>query len=283
MSTLITIIGKHNVSRPLSATGEADLIRAAQSGDQDAMLELMRQYGPVLRRLLWTFKDAIGEEDAEQTLMLAFTQLVKDHDVEASPRITLSVKNQLRVALVNEAATAASGFTIPWRTMARYVAIMKRAEQDIKLAREIAPDHGMTRTTFDAVVRANRTDAGAMLDEDGEGTRSTYDAGIDVTKLVEYNDEEESEELVEFVMSTISDDPEMVDVVEHAYGFRATEVDGVTMFPEGLAPLPDGVVGAALGLSRQTTQRRRTAALGRMREALALDGTIPATFAAEEG
>lgn len=271
VSVLSTIIGSAS-PEPLSLIGEADLIEQAQAGDQDAMLDLMRQYAPVLRRLRGVYTELIGAEDTEQELMLAFMDMVQTHDSERSPRLAGRINERLSFALSEAAATMASGFTIPRRTMERFIGIMKRAEQNVSVAREIAPDYGMSRETFDAVLRANRTDSSAAMSTTEEDERGSYAAGTHVTALFTGNPAEESAELAQFAMDAVT--AEELTVVRYAYGFEPLVVDGATMLPEGYAPLADGLIAPELGLSRQKTQRLRTSALATMREALAVDGEV---------
>lgn len=268
MSTTLTAIIGSASPAPLSEFAEADLIEQAQLGDHEALLDLMRQYGPVLRRLRGAYSEVLGLEDAEQELMLAFTELVRDHDLNKSPRIAGRISEVLGRKLSEAAAVGASGFTIPARTMSRYLGILKTAEQDVKLARSLAPNYGMTTETFDAVMRANRTDSG-VTDED-DGSQSAFNAGSNVTGMFTGNDAEESAELALFALGAVTD-VELA-VVRRAYGFDPTVIDGATLTPEGAAPLADGLIAASLGLSRPKVQRLRTAALDTMREAVGLVG-----------
>ena len=270
VSVLSSIIGSAS-PEPLSPVGEADLIEQAQAGDHDAMLDLMRQYAPVLRKLINTYSDTMDRDDAEQELMLAFIQMVQSHDPLRNPQLAGRIYQYLTEAMAEAAVSNSSGFTIPARTMKRYLNILKRADQDLASARALAPAHGMTVHTFDAITRATRTDSSATMSTE-EDERGSYAASTNVTAMFTGNPAEESAELAQFAMDAVTD--EELAVVRHAYGFEPLVIDGATILPEGYAPLADGLIAPALNLSRQKVQRLRTSALATMREALAVDGEV---------
>jgi hypothetical protein len=270
------IVGS-TTSEPLAPEAEAALIVQAQGGDETAQFALLRQYAPAIRRALRGFADTMDPEDAEQEVYVAFLELLATHDPDKNPSLAGRIVQKFRETLSETAPSGASGFTVPARTMKRYLAILKKADNDLAEARRIAPEHDMKVSTFDAVTAATRTDTLDAVSE-AETTkggsvksRAVHEtieraSAIGADDAADPFEEVLDAELVALAFAAVCHDE--ATVVRQAYGFEPAIVDGHEMRPEGHAPLSDALVAASTGLSRPKVQRTRTAALVKMRDAL---------------
>jgi hypothetical protein len=265
MAHLMNILGS-STPEPLAPADEAALIERAQTGDEDAQFALLRQYAPAVRRALRGFADTMDAEDAEQEVFVAFLDLIATHDPAKNPTLAGRVVQKFRETLSESAPSGASGFTVPARTMKRYLAILKKADDDLAEARRIAPEHDMRVSTFDAVTAATRTDS-LSAPEDGETDyREAPAYAVDGDDAPDPFEDVLDAELVALAFAAVSHEESTV--VRQAYGFEPAVVDGHEMRPEGHAPLSDALVAASTGLSRPKVQRTRTGALVKMRDAL---------------
>lgn len=128
---------------------DASRIAAAQTGDSDAMRELLDDYAPALAAATAArVKAGHDREDAEQDTTLAFIEAVHAHDLSKSPTLAGYIARALRVGIARPTALA-----IPPTTLSRYRAIMRAVDFDVNAAlRQVdAGDTKMTRSTFLAV------------------------------------------------------------------------------------------------------------------------------------
>jgi hypothetical protein len=265
MAHILNILGS-TTPAPLSPEEEAELITAAAYGHPGAFETLLQQYAPAIRRALRKYGETMEADDAEQEVALAFLDLIKTHDPEKNPSLAGRVATALNRELAEAASAGTGGWTIPARTMERYLAIVKKADGDLAEARRIAPEHDMKVSTFDAVTAATRTDS-LTAPADGETDyREAPAYAVDGDDAPDPFESVLDAELVALAFAVTS--PEETTVVRQAYGFEPAVVDGHEMRPEGHAPLSDALVAASVGLSRPKTQRVRTGALVKMREAL---------------
>lgn len=260
---------------PVTETEEAALIADAKAGDDEATLRLLTLYGPALRSAVGRFKGNVRDgqtsvyaddfgtashsiEDLRSTAVVAFLDVIAEHDPERSPRLAGAVSQRLTRALADE-VTATSAFVIPERTLSRFFGILRNADGDVETALDSAPTYGMSRETFRdvlAAVQASSLDdvveAATAQQERIEGARPIYST----TPIADAEDRI----LVEAAFSAVDDDEARI--CELAYGFRGTED-----YAPGEA-VPDEAIAAVVGFSRPTVQRKRGKALGKMRKAL---------------
>lgn len=276
----------------LAPDAEADLIRRAQQGDEDAKSALLKAYEGLLWRAVTRFANRFhyDHEDVYQDAVVVFLELVASHDVERSPILAPRLKRAFYSGLADRAsATKYPG--IPQRMVSRYLAIMDEAENDIVLAAAIAREHDMALDTFLAIHRFVNT---ASLDAPNE--RSFQYAGHHTegdpddeapvahtnARLVGQAEGEDAYDsmLTSWQVRALLDDldDESREIVRIAYGFEPAVIDGeeVEELPSdrSIAAYDDATVAAAMTwrhgvtYSRQKVQRRRTAALRLMRERL---------------
>ncbi|WP_166139585.1 sigma-70 family RNA polymerase sigma factor [Nocardioides ochotonae] len=250
---------------------EVETIRAAQAGDHGAQLRLVQAYAPALRRLATTFlrrfpaeERAAATEDVRAEALVAFLGMIQDHDLERSPRLAGRVVQVVTGALRHAARLDAS-MAVPSRTLSRFYTILGKVDGDVDLARAIAPDYAMAVTTFDEVLRIVRGTV-PLSDEDDEGGWLVAAPLADGQGSLS---EVEDALMVAHALRVLSSDERQV--VRYAYGFETGEPlsdAGVVQAMSEAALGREAVDAGQTVVSRQTVQRRRGAALARMREAL---------------
>lgn len=241
-----------------SAEAEREAIAAAKAGDNSAMEDLLRAYAPALRNAVSGFRSegvaaSADDEDLRASALLGFVEAVNTFDPEKHEKLAVVVKRVVTRVLREEYLTPAA-FTVPDRTLTRFYGILKKAEGNVYEAAALAPQYEMSRETFLAVLSAVRNvDCldGAPADDESQhadpaaSARPIWDgAATDAEDAI----------LVATAFGAVNDLEE--DVCRLSYGFTDYE------------PIPDAEIGHRLGLSRQKTQRTRSSALGKMRQAL---------------
>ncbi|QOP65102.1 RNA polymerase sigma factor [Arthrobacter phage Adumb2043] len=267
---LSDIFSRNAERRFESAEAERDAILAAKRGDEAATLDLMYAYAPALRNGVKWYTRAIpsvdradGLEEIHSVAVFGLLEAIAAFDVDAGyDRLAATVGEYVANA-VAEHAQAVCGLTVPSRTLSRFFAILRKADGNVYDAASLAPKYHMTRETFLAVlsaVRSTSLDAAHSTEEnDSEffnGETSATAASI-LPVLDAYEAVNQRME-VEAAFAAVDDVEESV--CRLAYGFE-TYGD----------PVPDGEIGHRLGMTRPTVQRRRASALGKMREALAVE------------
>ena len=286
--TVFASLRKGATLEPVAPEVEADIIRAAQAGDEAATYHLIALYAPAARNALARFSEALDREDAEQEVLLSFLGLIASHDADKSPRLAGRVIESFRRDLVAAANAASGGWSIPSRTLDRFYGILRRAEGDLAKGAEMAPAHEMPAETFLNI--ANVLRGTVSLDGrsgDGDTTVRVTDGGtaeadgwgstsVQIVGAREANPFADIEDRLAVQVAMSALDERETAITRFAYGFDAVVIDGDVLSPEGHAPLADTYVATATGLTRPTVQRTRAAALGKMRAALALDEEVSA-------
>lgn len=260
MFDLHTLFTYTDVSYAMTADDEAATITAAQAGDEDATMALLRAYGPAMRSAVGTFvgrlpleERAQAYEDAQMEAVSAVLALIADHDADESPRLAGRVVQALKGAL-GELARLDAALNIPRRTLDRFYGVLRAADGDIDAAAQLAPSMGMTRANFDevrAAVRETLNVTGAD-DDAPEGERML--AAPIVSEVYRPYDEVEDALMVEVAFAAVDDTEARI--CEMAYGF--TEPD----------PVPDAEIGHRIGMNRLKVLRTRNGALDKMRKTL---------------
>lgn len=247
----------------LSVEQETALIREAQQGDDVACYELLLTYGPALRQAVGRFtrqydasERAEKVADAQGVALLAFMEVLREHDTEKSPRLAGPIAQRLRRALADH-VTQDAAMTIPERTLSRFYGILRKADGDVTEARALAPEMGMTVDVFEAVYDTVRNTLyiSGLVDSEEEAGHGDHILMTPLTSEV-YRpyDEVEDALMVSVAFSAVDDDEARV--IECAYGFTTYN------------PMSDAEVADYIGTSRPTAQRRRVSGLTKMRKAL---------------
>lgn len=242
----------------LSDADERQLITAAQNGNQEAYADLMLKFGPLLKRYASQAPKHIEREDVQGALMLGFVEAVTDFDFETHSTLAATLPNFLRRAL-SEMGISASSFTIPSRSLSRWLAITRKADGNIYLGINLAPEYGMSRETYLSIHSALRsTNSLDALMQAGEFVTRTIHVSTDQPVGETDND------IAGMVFELHDDENDLTDreafVLRLAYGFL-TYGDAMT----------DDSVAERVGLSRPSVQRIRKAALEKARRRLGLD------------
>ncbi|QNJ56542.1 DNA binding protein [Arthrobacter phage Niobe] len=253
----------------LSEDAEREAIAAAKAGDSEATVRLMYAYAPALRSAAGKFSNAGGGHDAIQTadredihaaITTAFFEAVKAFDPDTQTRLAATLNSALRPSELTGVLSGPVAFTVPHRTLSRFYSILRKADGNPFEAVKIAREHHMSPEVFLSVLSAVR-DVNSMdachVNGDANGEHWQGESSINVRPIWDASTVEEDAELVKAAFAAVNDLEKTV--CEMTYGF--TDYD----------PIPDAEIGHRLGFSRAKAQRTRSSALGKMREALAVE------------
>lgn len=187
MTALTKALTAARTVTPLDEDAEAAMIARAQSGDRDAARILLDNYlGSLVNEVNRVIKRAGGfVRDYDQTYEDAFTDavLVFYRVIEKFRPGRGRFAGLLQTALRNDQALTmivnrTRAMTVPRATMDRRAAALKAAEGDAEKAREIAPQFGITRETYDAITQVfqsnNTIDARAAEPGDKQQVDRAY-------------------------------------------------------------------------------------------------------------
>ncbi|WVX87962.1 DNA binding protein [Arthrobacter phage Snek] len=260
-SRVLSDIFDRNVARRFeSAEAEKTAIAAAKLGDEDAIVAIMYAYSNVLRSGAAN-APGLDTEDARQTALLGLLEAVQKFDLDDDTYGRLAgLAKACIFEAISAAAPSAVAFAVPQRTLTRFFSILRKADGNVYEAAALAPEHHMSREVFFSVLSAVRNvdsyDAltGSEEDKGGSGEGS----GEVVTfPLWDASEVEDDALLVAAAFDAVDEVEERV--CRMAYGFESYG-----------DPVPDVEIAHELGMTRPTVQRRRSSALGKMREALAV-------------
>jgi len=252
LNTLSDILNSNDHVEFLSPSAEKRLIKQAQEGNERAFETLLKSYVPALRRAVGRPPSNIEREEVQAQLLLSFTEAV----MAADDSLALIIGNYLARGL-SELGIDGVTFSIPPRTLSRFLSILKKGEGDIVRGMEIASQHSMKPETFLAIHKALRLNG--SLDELLEG-----DEHPDVSVLIE---EASVDETTEYLVNTV------FEFRDDANDFTADEVEVVYLaygFDVYAEARTDEHTAHILGTTRSRVQRLRTKALGKARDRLGL-------------
>lgn len=262
-------------SETITADDEARLVELARervgiadltvptAAAMDARERLLAAYMPAITATVRRSKSR-SKEDLEAELVIAFLEMVADHDPSRS-RLSTRVNAVLNKRAGEYAATE-GGLAVPASARDRFYNILfVRSEGSMSRALDEADRHPhFNRHTFLAVARALffveaedfELDAGAP-------------AGLDEIPAIDA----ERVELVEFLLSKL--DPGTRLIIELFYGFTSPALEDIRVaagykYDEELSDAQIASLEAAPVHSKRSIIRRRLAALDTMRRALTL-------------
>jgi DNA-directed RNA polymerase specialized sigma24 family protein len=258
---------RQTLAQDLDLAVELEAIASARAGDSDAIALLIRAYAPVLRAQVGRHRATLDRDEAIAAALEAVTLAV--HECPEGERLALVLPRRLWHALGGAASEASSEMTVPKRTVQRFFSILRKADGDFELAATLAPEHKMSRETFEevrvAVGRVDRLEGGTFphLDNaDGRedpDIRDTWRGSIENARPIWTGSAPDAEvsELVDLAFDAVN--PLEAEVIRLAYGFSDYD------------PVPDAEIAVRLGVNRVTAWRYRTRGLDKMRVALAAD------------
>ncbi|UIW13302.1 DNA binding protein [Arthrobacter phage Crewmate] len=258
-NVLADIFTRNAERRIESAEEERLLIAAAKLGDSEATAALLYAYAPAIRNVVERFTGeghtaTPDDEELHATALLGFAEAIAAFDPEKHLRLSAVVRVVL-ARVMRDQYPSRDAFTVPARTLTRFYSILRKAEGNVYEAAALAPQYEMSRETFFSVLSAVRdvdTIDGTPSDDEGHA-----DLVNDARPIWDASAAEEDALLVAAAFEAVDDVEERV--CRLAYGFESYG-----------DPVPDVEIGHKLGMTRPTVQRRRSSALGKMREALAV-------------
>ncbi|WDS52078.1 DNA binding protein [Microbacterium phage Caron] len=252
---------------PLELEQELALITAAQGGDSDAYVTLLRQYAHGLRGLAKSeYSRAGGMVDADETranVLLAFAEALAACD--GTTRVAAKLKSS--VYSVAEEHHLVGNFAIPTRTRQRYFQALREAGVDGD-AEAKAIELGMSREVFLAV--KDVIGARSLEEAAAHFSKATPGSGVDMAasgaggigwdmpmeSLTAERNYATVDQAADVARAFDAVDELTEGVIRDAYGF--TEYD----------PIPDAEIAHRRGFSRSKVQRIRTEGIATMRVAL---------------
>ena len=241
---------------------ERETIAAAQSGDESATLALLYAYAPALRNLVSRHRDRLGEEDARSAAVEGVLVAIAEFDADSyDGRLAGPIRFHIANALQDSTHDT---LPVPSRTVREFLAILRKADGDLKAAALLAPSHGMALDTFFAVRDATMT--AHLGDTQPDHAVSMYGSARDAYAAVD------DRLLADAALEAMDDLDEAV--CRWSYGFETGSELSDAEVAQAMSEAELGIDRVAAGesvVSRATVQRRRKAGLAAARESLCVD------------
>lgn len=259
----------------LAVSEETALALRAQSGDNAAMMQLLRNYLPALKKAVARItrqsaeasqaqRDLQDLDDLRTAAIHGFIDAVHGFQPETG-RVATRVKLRVHDRLV-EARDARFTIEVPRESRRLFIQAFRAGGNDLAKGREHAPEFGLSPMTYDAIASTqNIGPAVTAMDGDprsnGESHAASgeWDGDIHVRTSSMDNASEQpivrSEDLIDASHALDALDARERLVIETIYGF-------------GSEPRSVREAASILGIPRTTVQRIATAALSQMRTAL---------------
>lgn len=240
---------------PRSDVERAELIELSRIGDESAKLALLRIYlAPILKEVTRATRNAIGaglvsqadfastQEEILSEAILVFYRVVEAFDPARGMRgfVTFLTRALRNDEGVNSASNRARPMRVPMNTAIMRTHAIKAADGDIDKARDLAPQFGLTKSTFDAITRVFQSDV-PIDDATATGMDRNY------VRIEHLQDTGRALAALDFTTRMI---------VESSYGLN------------GQPQQSNHEIAANLGISRRTVQRRLESAMLTMRNEL---------------
>lgn len=198
---------------------ELELIYRVREGDNVAAETLLKQYLPALKAAQRK-AIALDKSEAESATQAAFMEAVWRFDKAKHNRLAGAIKSALAQEVEHESKTKQT-FSIPSRSLSRYWNILRKADNDPRLAADIAEQHGMSRSTWltinDNVLSTNIPDPSETDNE--PVLHPLWDTPSEPTSF--------QRESVKYVFAKLDDDndltPEEVEVLGVHYGLLGVD------------------------------------------------------------
>lgn len=263
----------------LTPEAEADLILSAKDGDQNAQLQLLRNYLPLMLSELrkttsarqsggTTTRNGIEDDDLRMACIEAFYAALGEWREGFAPRLGGSLRPVLRRFLYDENGTL-NALNVPGRTRRKFLSFVSAANGDLTAGRALAIAGGMDGETFDAIVRADAisvTQSGVAIRieagmETGDGRFSTYNGSLAMNEYV--GGEPAANEPRQVQAEVMVDTQRALAVLNE----RERQVIGILYGIDG-ETLSERDAAEATGISRSTLQRLHKSALVKMHAAI---------------
>lgn len=261
---------------------EAQAIAAAKLGDEGATCALLLAYAPVLRDVAARYRysqaptswdgqgQATDRDELRQAAVLGLLEAIRAHDPTKGHRLAGTAPQYVASAAAESMADAVP-VTVPSRTVRRFFGIIRRAGGDLLAGEALAPSFKMSCDTFRAVAQA----IGAVRLEELElrGAEGTEVVASPLWDDVDAFAAAEDRIMVEVAFGAVEADERRV--TRLYYGFETRDPllsdERVAWHLNVEALGEERVEHGESVTSRASSQRTRTRALRKMRDALALD------------
>lgn len=251
----LSVFNGYATTPNVSVTEERELIALAQNGCNTSYETLMAKYAPLLKKYARSAPHTIEKDEIESALLLGFVEAVQDFDLEEHSILSITLPNHLKRAL-SEVGVVSASFTIPQRSLSRWLSIHRKAEGNIYAAMALAPTYSMSTETFMSIYTALR---------ETNSLEAVLVGDAYVVKSLHINTEtptgESDQDLANLIFDVRGDDQDLTDreavILRYAYGWM-----------EYGRPLNDSELAEKFDMSRATAQRVRTTALAKARKRL---------------
>lgn len=269
---LLADIFENSAEERLDLETERATLAAAKAGDQGAKTRLMLAYSAALRNAVAGYTRSLAGQNRDQDqveevraqVLVGFLEAIEAFQPEVHDRLAAVIGQHLQNA-VSVAASSATSFHVPERSLKRFFGILRLAEGNVFEAVRIAPEHEMTVETFMSILAAVRdVDSFDAVDGNRSGAYTAQGGGFAEEDLWSRTD---STPLWDGAHAD-AEDRILVEAAFRAVDGLESEVVGLSYGFTDYEPVPDAEIGHRLGLSRAKAQRTRSAALGKMRVAL---------------
>lgn len=177
MTSLIDALTAARVYTPLDAEGEADIVARAQAGDTAAARILLDNHlGVIVNEVTRAVRRGKGfvsdvdraREEAFTDAILVFYRVIEKYKPGRgwfSGLLKTALRNDPDLAMILNRTRA---MTVPRASMDRRAQAIAAAEGDLAKARELAPQFGLARETYDAITQV--VQSSNSIGAEGEGT-----------------------------------------------------------------------------------------------------------------
>lgn len=249
--------GRHDHGNLADPADEQFYVLAAQAGDEDAWLSLLRAYIPAIQSVVARHAaSALANDDVRQTAVEGFLRAVREFDTSKGLR-RIDPRRQVSQQLSEQYGSAFTA-SVPRRTRERVAQILRAAGGDAKLAEELAPEFGMSARTFHEAYEGLQALQPVRPVQDGDG----YDFPTDITATVaaptwvaDRAQEPATLEDTELVEAALRSDLSAAQRTAIIFYYGLT----------GEEPQTDAQIGERLGVSRSRAAHIRLDALAKVR------------------
>lgn len=166
------------ITAALSEADEAGLIMEAQAGNERAMERLIEAYTPAIERTARKHEHDGEYEDAKQEAIFAFIKIVQEHDFDKAKRLNYYVHARMDNHMTVALSESSNSWGIPGRTLRRFYQVYEKADGDLTLGAQIAPDYDLASLTFITIadmLHVGSLDAARETDDGSASVLDTFD------------------------------------------------------------------------------------------------------------
>jgi RNA polymerase sigma factor (sigma-70 family) len=252
-------------ARPLTESDEAGILLRAKDGDSTAIEQLLANYTPLLlkvvgREFATRAQSAAGAhipvDEIQSAAIMGFFDAIDTFDPARHTRLAQILELRAASRIREDRIAHRHPVDIPPIMYSRFTRALAQANGDVSRARTLAPEQGLSPTTFDAIATLL---AGTNLNEtpaDGVNPRGPFDTSRRRAPALDEGVTEHVEDVTDAHRALTALDTESRLIIETLFGFGRRE------------PMSEREASEALGIPRTTLQRKAARALDVMRSTL---------------